>query len=184
MAMIKNLKRFIVDADQLIVEEKAISLKMIKLLTDDQASDHNKQPSQAQIDAGNYKKGHLDINGLKISIENSAGTKRKPEWPTLQHHYGYILGTVGADGDHVDCFVHTQISKHYDGNVYVINQNKADGSFDEHKCMIGWSTESEAKAAYLENYTSGWDRIDSIKEFTFSDFEKWVKEGNHTERIL
>jgi hypothetical protein len=160
------------------------SEKMIKLLTDDQASDHHKSPSQAQINSGNYKKGHLNINGIKISIENSAGTKRNPAWPELKHHYGYIKGTVGADGDHTDCFVRTQISKDYDGNVYVVNQTKADGSFDEHKCMIGWPTEADAKSAYLENYTKGWDRIDSIKVLTFEEFRNWVKTANHKHRIL
>ena len=152
-----------------------------KLLTDDQAADHNTSPSQAQITAGNYKKGHLLINGLNISIENSAGTKRRPEWPALNHHYGYIRGTTGNDGDHTDCFVRNQISKDYDGNVFVINQNKSDGSFDEHKCMIGWDSEIDARGAYLENYPKGWNGIGSIKKFSFDEFKQWVKQGNHSQ---
>lgn len=152
-----------------------------KLLTDDKASDHNTNPSQAQIDAGNYKKSHLIINGLNISIENSAGTKRKPEWPALNHHYGYIRGTTGADGDHTDCFIRNQISSDHDGKVFVINQANSVGSFDEHKCMIGWSTECEASAAYLENCPAGQAaRIQSIKEFSFEDFKQWVETGQHS----
>lgn len=152
------------------------SLKFIKLVTDDKAADHNPSPSPAQIDAGNYKKGHLLINGLDISIENSAGTKRKPEWPTLSHHYGYIRGTTGADGDQVDCFIRNQISEDYDGLVFIINQiNPADGTFDEHKCMIGWPTEWEARAAYLENYSKGWNGIGSVDKFSFDEFKSWVK---------
>ena len=163
------------------IHKSIIDSDLLKLLTDDQAADHHPSPSQAQITAGNYKKGHLLINGLNISIENSAGTKRRPEWPALNHHYGYIRGTTGNDGDHTDCFVRNQISKDYDGDVFVINQNKSDGSFDEHKCMIGWSSEWEAKAAYLENYTKGWSGIGSIKKFSFDEFKQWVRQGNHSQ---
>ena len=175
--MNKNLKRFIVDANDLIVSVE-------KLITDDQASQHHPNPSAAQIAVNNYKKCKLLINGIAISIENSSGTKRKPEWPELNHHYGYIKRTVGNDGGQVDCFVRCQISKDYNGKVFVVNQSKADGSFDEHKCMIGWPTEWEAREAYLENYTSDWDRIHSIKEFSFEDFRSWVKAGNHSQLAM
>ena len=49
-----------------------------------------KPPTKAQQDEGNYKKGHPVIGGHAISIENPAGSKRRPEWPALKDHYGYI----------------------------------------------------------------------------------------------
>ena len=61
------------------------------------------EPSQAQIEAGNYKKGHVSIHGMDISIENPKGSTRrsKPEaknqWEQeMQDHYGYIKGTDGS----------------------------------------------------------------------------------------
>ena len=160
---------------------KAIqTTSLSKLITDDaadQATGHI--ASRAQIEAGNYKKGHLNIGPLDISIENPAGSKRRPEWPPLKHHYGYIRGTVGADGDHVDCFVRTGISADYDNTVWVINQANAQGGFDEHKCMIGWPAEWEATAEYLSNYEQGWDRIISVVGVPFSTFCDWVRNGDH-----
>src|SRR5947207_473209 len=54
-------------------------------------------PSDAQIDAGNYKKGKVWIQGLEISIENAAGSTRSgtdksgKEWSvTMPAAYGYF----------------------------------------------------------------------------------------------
>lgn len=35
------------------------------------------EPTQAQKKAGNYAKGHANINGLDISVENPAGSVRR-----------------------------------------------------------------------------------------------------------
>lgn len=66
----------------------------------------------AQIEAGNYSKRHLKWQGLGISIETEAGGIRRSKpgakrpWEvTMEHPYGHILGTKGADGDPVDVFV-------------------------------------------------------------------------------
>jgi hypothetical protein len=65
-------------------------------------------PTEAQKEAGNYRKGHTRISGLDISIENPAGSVRsgqdrsgKPWSVEMGAHYGYIRGTEGRDGDHV-----------------------------------------------------------------------------------
>jgi hypothetical protein len=157
------------------VKKSITTTSLSKLITDDQADQaapHLASPSQ--LSAGNYKKGHMNINGLDISIENPAGSHRRPEWPPLKHHYGYIKGTVGNDGDQVDVFVKAGISEDYDGHVYVVNQKKADGTFDEHKVMLGWDDPHHAEQAYLENYTPGWDRIMSINKYTFPEFKQWI----------
>lgn len=166
------------------LEEAMATTSLLKLITDDHASTATGHTaSESQIGAGNYRKGHLQIGNLNISIENTAGTHRRPEWPELQHHYGYIRGTVGADGDHVDCFVRCGISKDYDNTVWVINQNNQDGTFDEHKCMIGWSAEHDAKDAYLENYTKDWKGLGSVVGLPFTDFEDWIANGNHKQPL-
>ena len=60
---------------------------------------------EAQAKAGNYRKGHVKLAGLDIAVESPAGSRRKPEWPEMTAHYGYIKRTEGADGDHVDVFL-------------------------------------------------------------------------------
>lgn len=138
------------------------------------------QPTEAQKEAGNYQKGHLNIGGLAISVENPAGSKRRPEWPTLAHHYGYLKGTVGFDKDHVDVFVKPKTSDNWKGTVYVVNQNKESGGFDEHKAMVGYGSQAEARAAYLENYTKGWEKnIQSIVPMPSTLFKRWAEDPSN-----
>ena len=140
----------------------------------------SKEPTQRQKDSGNYRKGHLQLNGMGIAIENPSGSRRRPEWSPLSDHYGYIKGTVGKDKDHLDVFVKPGTDESYSGPVHVVNQNKADGSFDEHKVMIGWPDAETAKAGYLSNYTSGQEaNIHSVATMPFEEFKKWAydKEG-------
>jgi len=139
------------------------------------------QPTEAQKKAGNYAKGHINVGGMDISIENPAGSKRRPEWPTLAHHYGYLKGTIGYDKDHVDVFVKTETPENWKGTVYVVNQNKDKGGFDEHKAMIGFDSQAEARAAYLENYTAGWEKnIHSLVPMPTTLFKKWAEDTAKT----
>lgn len=138
------------------------------------------KPTDAQIEAGNYKLGHTKIGGLDVSIENPEGTKRKPEWPALKSHYGYIRATEGADGEHIDTFVKPGTPEDYSGPVFVVDQTKKGGGFDEHKVMLGWSDEASAKAGYLKNYTKGW-KAGPIREFeNVGAFRDWLKTADTT----
>lgn len=143
-------------------------------------------PTKDQEIAGNYQKGHFKIEagGLDISIENPQGSTRSgvdPEtgqgWSQeLKSHYGYIKRTVGADGEQVDAFVKEETPKSYNGPVFVVNQNKADGSFDEHKVMIGFPTPKEALHGYSENYAADQSRPGSMAEFSSpEEFKSWLK---------
>lgn len=139
------------------------------------------EPTEAQKEAGNYKKGHVRISGLDISIENPAGTRRRPEWPELRSHYGYIRGTVGKDKDHIDVFIQDSAGRDYAGPVAVVNQQNKDGTFDEHKVVFGAQDEAQARALYLENYTPGWNGIQSIAMFpSMGAFKAWLRDGDHT----
>lgn len=131
-------------------------------------------PTEGQIRAGTYKKGHWRISGLNITIENPAGSKRRPEWPELTAHYGYVKGTEGADGDQVDVFVKPSTPNDWAGTVYVIDQLAEDGSFDEHKCMIGWKDQDAAEKAYMGNYTKGW-KLGKVTAVPWADFKQWLK---------
>ncbi len=114
------------------------------------------QPTEGQRTAGNYKKGHVSFAGLRIAIENPAGSYRRPEWPAMQAHYGYVKGTEGSDGDEVDVFLRPSTPLDWGGNAYVIDQPDENGEFDEHKIMLGWDDKESAVKAYLSHYPKGW----------------------------
>jgi len=137
------------------------------------------QPTEAQKEAGNYQKGHITINGLDISIENPAGSRRRPEWPPLKHHYGYFKGSVGADKDHVDVFL-TDKAGDASLPVFIVDQVNKEGSFDEHKVVMGTATEEEARAAYLANYEKGWTGLGAITQMPLEDFKAWVMDPAKT----
>lgn len=145
------------------------------------------QPTEAQKQAGNYAKGHVVVSGIPISIENPEGSKREgtdsdgEKWSvTLSDHYGYIKGTVGKDKDHIDVFIKRETPLDYSGPVFVIDQKNASGGFDEHKVMLGYATQTEAEAAYKENYSPGWDGIKSVAPYAdVAAFKAWLENGNH-----
>lgn len=135
-------------------------------------------PTDAQKEAGNYKKGHIKVDGLDITIEQPKGSVRSgkdrdgKEWSvTMNNTYGYIRGTKGVDGDHIDVFLSDDTSQ---GNVYVVDQVNPDGSFDEHKVMYGFPDIESAKTAYLSNYEKDWKGLGNITEVSKDDFKKWI----------
>lgn len=138
-------------------------------------------PTEAQKLAGNYRKGHVRINGHDISIENPAGSQRDPRWPALKNHYGYFKGTVGKDKDHVDVFM-TDRAEDPALPVYVVDQVNKDGSFDEHKVIMGTASEQEARDTYLANYSKGWTGLGGIKEMSQEKFKDWVRDPKKTTR--
>lgn len=135
-------------------------------------------PTEAQKEAGNYKKGHVKIDGLDVTIENTKGSERsgvdgdgKPWSVTMNNTYGYIRGTEGVDGDHIDIFLGENVEA---PNVYVVDQVKPDGSFDEHKVMYGFNSALAAKKAYLKNYSAGWKGLGNITGVSKEVFREWI----------
>ncbi|HEX8185164.1 MAG TPA: hypothetical protein VF747_10445, partial [Blastocatellia bacterium] len=138
------------------------------------------EPTEAQIEAGNYAKGHARIAGMEISIENPAGSKRRPEWPDLTSHYGYIRRTTGADAEQLDVFIKQGTPEDYSGPVFVVDQTGKGGKFDEHKVMLGFTNEASARAGYSENYTKGW-KVGPIRKFDSpAEFREWLNTADTT----
>ncbi len=91
--------------------------------------------------------------GLPIVIENDEGSIRK--WKNEEgqtgkvrmfYAYGYIKGTVGVDGEGIDCFIgHNP----YAANVYIITLGKDD---HEEKIMFGFDNKESARDAFLAHY--------------------------------
>ena len=139
----------------------------------------NTEPTEGQKEAGNYKKGHIKVDGYDITIENPKGSTRSGKdasgkaWTVPMHYdYGYIKGTEGVDGDHIDVYLSDDPTK---GNVYVVDQvNQNDGSFDEHKVMYGFPSMEAAVEAYKGQYEDGW-KVGTVTEVSRGDFKKWVE---------
>ncbi|KWR54323.1 LPD38 domain-containing protein [Bacteroides cellulosilyticus] len=136
-------------------------------------------PTEAQKSAGNYKKGHIKIDGYDITIETPKGSERsgvdtngQPWSVTMNNTYGYIRGTEGVDGDHIDVFLSDNPAG---GKVYIIDQMNEDGSFDEHKVMYGFNSALAAKRAYMKNYSPGWKGLGKTTEVSKEVFNEWVK---------
>lgn len=157
------------DYAERIVEAKRLFDEELKVDTN---------PTEAQKEAGNYKKGHIKINGFDVTIEQPAGSVRSgkdangKEWSvTMNNTYGYIRGTESVDGDHIDVFLGPDMNSDM---VYVVDQVNTDGSFDEHKVMMGFSSLEDARSAYLSNYEEGWQGLGNITGVALDEFKKWI----------
>lgn len=143
-------------------------------------------PTPAQAEAGNYKKGKIQAHGLDISIETPKGATRSGtdpdgnEWAvTMPTDYGYIRRTEGADGEHLDVYIGDAPQS---PQVFVVDQRNLDGSFDEHKVMLGFPDQSSAISTYTQAFSDGRgaDRIAGIKAMSIADFKDWAKNGKTT----
>jgi SPP1 gp7 family putative phage head morphogenesis protein len=154
------------------------------------AKETDRNPSEAQRKAGTYRKGKVWVQGLEVAIESPRGSTRsgigadgKPWSTTMQHHYGYIKLTESeADGDHIDCFLGPNPSS---DKVFIVDQTKGPDfkEFDEHKTLIGWDNVEEAKQAYHDNFSEGWQGFSDITEMTMQEFKQWLKEGDSSKPV-
>ena len=170
-----------------IIKFKKPAQEIINFLTTGNAiaaaeAEVDTNPTEGQKEAGNYKKGHLKLDGYDITIEQPKGSIRRgtddngKQWEQEMHNtYGYIRGTEGVDGDHIDVFLSDDPTS---GDVFVVDQVDQMGIFDEHKVMYGFSDIESAKAAYLSNYEDGWQGCGAITPVSKEEFKKWI-ESSH-----
>ncbi|WP_441370158.1 PLxRFG domain-containing protein [Acinetobacter lwoffii] len=140
------------------------------------------EPTQAQIEAGNYKKGHIKVHGLDIAVENPRGSERRgtdpdgKEWAhTMSDHYGYIKKTTGADNEHIDTYVGRNPESE---QIFVVDQiDQKTGGFDEHKVMMGFNSQEDAVQAYSSNFDKGW-KVGPVRAMNKDEFKSWLKDGD------
>ena len=145
------------------------------------------EPTQAQIEAGNYKKGHIKVHGLDISIENPKGSERRGtdpdgnEWShNMSDHYGYIKRTTGADQEHIDTYVGKNPESE---NVFIVDQiDQGSGRFDEHKVMLGFDSQEEAITAYKSNFDKGW-KVGPVTQMSKDQFKDWLKNSDTSKPV-
>jgi hypothetical protein len=137
------------------------------------------QPTPAQIEAGTYAKGHLNLHGLPIAIENPKGSIRRGTdpsgraWETeMQHHYGYLKRSAAKDGDHVDVFIGERPES---TRAFVIDQiDPKTGKYDEAKVVLGAIDEADARRIYQANYEPGWKGLGAVTPMEMDAFKGWV----------
>lgn len=115
----------------------------------------------------------LDYRGLGLVIEWPKGSVRTGEddrgnkWKRkMEADYGYIPDTVAAgDKEGLDVYIGPQESD----KVYVVEQLKEDGEFDEYKVMMGFPDLDTAYETYLKHYPDDWDqtRVGDVFEAPF-----------------
>ncbi len=167
--------------DMKIIEHTKFSLRLKSAIDETEIN-----PSDAQKESGNYKKGHIKFGGYDYTIENPKGSTRSgkdadgKEWKVTMHDtYGYIRGKFGKDGDHLDMFINDKADlDNWNGDVFVVDQVNPDGSFDEHKVMYGYDSMNDAKKAYLANYSDGWRGLGNITGASKDEFDKWLDTSN------
>lgn len=167
--------------DMKIIEHTKFSLRLKSAIEETETN-----PSDAQKESGNYKKGHIKFGGYDYTIENPKGSTRSgkdadgKEWKVTMHDtYGYIRGKFGKDGDHLDLFINDKADlDNWNGDVFVVDQVNPDGSFDEHKVMYGYDSMDDAKKAYLANYSKGWKGLGNITGVSKGEFDKWLDTSN------
>lgn len=163
--------------DMRITEHTKFSIRLKSAIEETETN-----PSDAQKESGNYKKGHIKFGGYDYTIENPKGSTRSgkdadgKEWKVTMHDtYGYIRGKFGKDGDHLDMFINDKADlDNWNGDVFVVDQVNPDGSFDEHKVMYGYDFMDDAKKAYLANYSKGWQGLGNITGASKDEFDKWL----------
>lgn len=177
-----NMNYVIFDEDNAqITNHTKFSLRLKSAIEDTETN-----PSDAQKESGNYKKGHIKFGGYDYTIENPKGSTRSgkdangKEWKVTMHDtYGYIRGKFGKDGDHLDMFINDKADlDNWDGDVFVVDQVNPDGSFDEHKVMYGYDSMDDAEKAYLANYSKGWQGLGNITGASKAEFDKWLDTSN------
>lgn len=167
--------------DMRITEHTKFSLRLKSAIDETEIN-----PSDAQKESGNYKKGHIKFGGYNYTIENPKGSTRSgkdadgKEWKVTMHDtYGYIRGKYGKDGDHLDMFINDKADlDNWSGDVFVVDQVNPDGSFDEHKVMYGYDSMADAEKAYLANYSEGWQGLGNITGVSKDEFDKWLDTSN------
>lgn len=166
---------------------------LVKLSREDlnaAAANTDPNPSRAQIEAGNYRKGHVRLHGLDISIENAEGDLRdgvdrdgNPWSVVMPAHYGYVTRTIGADEDQVDVYLGPDPDSE---RVWVIDQlDLQTGKFDEHKAFLGFNTAEEVLDTYTSAFSDGkgFDRISGVTRMDVDGFKQWLAGADLTKPV-
>lgn len=120
----------------------------------------------------------IKIENVRNSVRSGTSSDGKAWSNRMAASYGEIVGTRGADGDQVDVFIGAFPESQ---QVWVINQGWPDGSFDEHKVVIGAGAERNARDLYLASFDVGWTGLQSMHPATIAQLKWWLRHGDLTQ---
>jgi hypothetical protein len=96
-------------------------------------------------------------------------------------HYGYVLGSEGVDGDHVDVFIGPNPNA---SHAYIVRQVRPDnGAFDEQKVMLGFDNARDAKEMYLRHYDTP-KFFGGMKAMPMEEFCRKVMNSLHGSKLI
>lgn len=161
----------------------AILLEDVEDDIEQAVDDTDVNPTEEEKESDDYDKGEFDLHGLTFALENPKGSTRSGtdkdgnEWSvTMPAHYGEILGTMGKDKDHLDAYIGDNPESQ---KVWVVNQHKKEGGFDEHKVFIGFDDEQSVINAYDAAFSDGLGPKlrNSVAQTTVDEFKDWLESG-------
>lgn len=118
-----------------------------------------------------------EVSGIPVLIETPAGLNRWAGQPALEYDYGYVPGIPSAEGVHE--YMDAIIGNNNEASAaWVVDKFKLDGSFDEHKIMLGFDNPTQATAAYQSVYPNGGPA--KITPAPLQHLKLWFKEGDVT----
>ena len=132
----------------------------------------------------------LLFGGLNVSIENRKGSVR--HWydkatntsgtTKMLYPYGYVKGSIGSDGDHVDVFIGPNPNATH---AFVIDQMRSPDftTFDEQKVMLGFDDADEAKKAYLLHFDNE-KFFGKMKAMPFAEFARKVLSTSQSKPLV
>lgn len=127
-------------------------------------------------------KRQITIKGIKMKVELEKGDIRRgvnketgEPWEKEMHAaYGHIPKTRGHDGETVDIYLK---EPGFFAEVYCVKQVKKDGTHDEDKLMVGFSSPDEAIECY-KKHVPKWC-FGSMQTLSWSEFEDYVDDYWH-----
>ena len=146
----------------------------------------------AKAHATRKLEGRRRWRGLEISIENAVGSTRRGTdadghaWATtMKHDYGYVRGTEGVDGDHIDVFLSGPEAEDRGDDVYIVHTvGPGTDRYDEDKVFLGFESEGEAVAAFNAHYDHPERHFGAVTRMSAKDFVAWCGDKERRRRSL
>ena len=141
-----------------------------------------------QGEANNVQRAHVTWEDIPITLEAPEGGVRRgltPEGERWQSRmgaaYGYIKGTEGGDGQHVDVFLGPNPEQRQ--NAFVLDELDRDtGKFRQHKVFIGFDNVGAAVRAYQQSQGKSIEDIAGIGELSIPELKEWLRNPEATKK--
>lgn len=175
--------------------EGAFEATVYQLLIERGINTQSPTPNPQPVEFGSIIHKVIKWNNLDIGLEYRPTEVRFPgrrNSRKLRSGYGHIRNYRGADGEALDCYLApsffnddktpSDASRQPTERLWEVSQiSPEDGSFDEHKYMLGFLNEDDAKAAYLHEMPL--DYFGGIREVGINYLDRYRKPQDFSEQL-